>query len=120
MLLRLWWMSRILWIDKSGGRAIALVFGGVVAGIVLGWSSLLTLAALSIAWPGNHLVQIVVGVWVLAAALAVASARRRAKRELREPRSTYLTVIAPGPLLFFWLAEAIGRRKHRRRRRLSE
>jgi uncharacterized membrane protein YqjE len=80
--------------DRTNARALQRVFLALLAGIAVSWAGVVALMALSVLWPRNHIPQILLATWVLAAVASVAMAWPQDEKQAG-PSKGALLVLAP-------------------------
>jgi hypothetical protein len=92
-------LSAVVWMDPTTARALQRMFLTLLAGIVISWAGVVALMTLSVLWPGNHIPQILLAVWVLAAAASVAMAWPQDERQAGPSKGALLVMAPFYPLL---------------------
>lgn len=88
----------MMW-DQSAGRSVQRMFLALLAGWLVTWGGIAALIALTVLWPHNHVPQILLAVWVLAAVASVAASWE----DERKPNGRghwFLLLVAPFHPLF--------------------
>jgi len=105
--------SSMMW-DSSAARSLQRIFLALLAGWLVTWGGIAALTALTVLWPHNHVPQILLAAWVLAAVAAVAASWA----DERKPNGRghgFLLLVAPlHPLLRAGLAVHRARRARHR------
>jgi uncharacterized membrane protein len=84
----------MVYMDRAGARALQRMFLPLLAGIVVSWAGVVALMTLSVLWPRNHIPQILLAAWVLAAIASVAMAWPQDEKQ-PGPTKGALLVMAP-------------------------
>jgi hypothetical protein len=90
-------------------RSITRTIVALVAGVVLSWGCIVVLIVLSVLWPRDHALRILLVLWVLFV-VGIVTTRRPGKGDRSPLKARLPFILAFAPILpFVWVARACFR-----------
>jgi hypothetical protein len=91
-------------------RSITRTVVALAAGVVLSWAGIVVLIVLSVLWPRDHALRILLVLWALFVVGIVTTRRQAEKPQRGWVKGQLLFIVAFAPMLpFFWAARACFR-----------